>query len=192
MIASSSQALEKPARTGKSELEAKTLTAESQSLDVAFETSLLAMLSAPFPDEEAVQRLEELIGHYNYFQRYYSESQSQRLVKTIAQTMVRKRLTFLTASPAPKVSSNPSAGSKEQEAFSYESWKEKRPQKRKQNLNGAAVAESSGVKQPTAVGKKPTQEDAKPTAQGWVCGACTYVNPAPRSICEICQSPNLS
>jgi rubrerythrin len=180
---------EKPvARTEKSESEAKVSASESsQSPDVAFETIILATLSASFPDDEAVQRLEELLGHYNYFQRYYSEDQSQRLVKTIAHTMVRKRLTFLTATPTPKASAN-SAGSKDQDdAFSFESWKEKRPQKRKQDLNGStAVSEPS-----TAVGKK-TVDAKAPTAHEWVCATCTYVNRASRSICEICQSPNLS
>lgn len=144
---------------------------------VAFETNLLSTLSLAFNDEEAVQRLEDLLEHYNHFQRYYSEAQSKRLVETIVQTMVRKRVVLLAVSPPPKIP--PSRQSTKQERvekpFSFESWKDKRPQKRKQNL-------SSGNNTGISMSKEASNSTQQSSTQGqWIC-ACTVSTTA----CEVC------
>lgn len=142
------------------------------SAPVAFETSVLTTLSGVFSDEEVVHRMEDLLTHYNYFQGFFSETQSQRLIQTIAQTMVRKRIAFLTGSPPAKASTR-------------ETPKQTFPKETKaQKLAGAMEI----LSKKSAVDKLREQQQG----EEWTCATCTYANSSLVKNCAVCEQPNLS
>jgi len=137
---------------------------------VPFETSVLTTLSGVFSDEEAAHRMEDLLTHYNYFQGFFSETQSRRLIQTIAQTMVRKRIAFLTGSPPAKTSARKTP----EQSFPKETKAQK-------------LASAMEI-----LSKKNTVDQHHEGTKEWTCATCTYANSSLVKNCAVCEQPNLS